>query len=262
MQITYFWTGAALNKTVDTMHMKLSDWVNELFIDTGWWMELMKRIVNGQEQVQHLYMTHCHSDHMIGFVHVLRAIKTRPLQVYCTETLEKKLETLMEIVGKWKYYKNNKENGNISINYITESSIFNIWNWIIQPVNLFSQKEEQHGFMLTQWDKKLVFFGDESVDILKRNDLEVYSWADWLLCESFCTHDHIELRKPYDKQHITARDAWGIATTLHVKNLILSHIDDFTDDRHLQLSDIKEDAQQTYNWNIIVPHDSQTIELW
>lgn len=262
MQITYFWTGAASNKTVDTMHMKLSDWVNELFIDTGWWMELMRKVLNWKEELKHLFLTHCHSDHILGIAHVLRVLKTWPLHIYCTPDLEKRIETLMDVVWKYKYYNSLKDNWSIIIHPITETSEFIIGEQIITPINLFSQKDEQHWFMLQQWDKKLVFFGDEAVNILKRNDLEVYVWVDRLLCEAFCTHEHADQRKPYDKQHITAKDAWEIATTLQAKNLILSHIDDYTDDRHLQLSHIKEDAQQSYEWNIIVPNDNQTIKLW
>lgn len=262
MKITYFGTWAALNKSVDTMHMKLFDKSNELFVDTWWGMSLMQRIQNWQEHIQHLYMTHCHSDHILGIVHVLRVTKTRPLHLYCTQDLEKRIDILMNVVWKWKHYRQLKDNGNIHITYINHWTHIHIWDWILSSIDLFSPKDEQHGFTLTQWNKKLVFFGDEAIDILKRKDLDQYIWVDRLLCEAFCKDDDKELRKPHEKQHITASDAWRIATALQAKNLIISHIDDYTSDRKWQLKEIYVDASKTFSWNIVVPHDNDTLDLW
>lgn len=225
-------------------------------------MSLMQRIQNWQEVINHLYMTHCHSDHILGIAHVLRVTKSRPLQLYCTEDLERRISALMEIIWKWGYYTNQKNNWNIRINYITHWTDIPIWDWLISPINLFSTKDEQHGFMLMHKKKKLVFFGDEAVDILNRNDLDQFMWADWLLCEAFCSDEDKELRKPYDKQHITAKDAWNIGTILQAKNLIISHIDDYTDNRKDQLLSIYQDASTTFSGPIVVPHDNDTIHLW
>lgn len=262
MKITYFGTWAAINKSVDTMHMKLFDATNALFIDTWWGMSLMQRILNWQEVINHLYMTHCHSDHILGIAHVLRVTKQRPLQLYCTEDLESRISVLMEIIWKGAYYSDLKNNWNICINYISQWTDIAIWNRTISPINLFSSKVEQHGFMLTQEHKKLVFFGDEAIDILNRKDLDQYVWADWLLCEAFCSDEDKELKKPYEKQHITAKDAGNIATVLKAKNLIISHIADYTNNRKDQLVELQQDASTSFSGPIIVPHDNDTLDLW
>lgn len=261
MKITYFGTWAAINKSVDTMHMKLFDEKNALFIDTWWGMSLMQRVLNWQEAINNLYMTHCHSDHLLGIAHVLRVTRT-PLQLYCTQDLEKRISALMEIIWKWTYYTNQKYNWNICINYINQWTDIHIWNWTISPINLFSSKDEQHWFILTQEENKLVFFGDEAVNILNRKDLDLYKWADRLLCEAFCIDSDKEYQEPQKKQHITAQEAWYIAQTLWIKNLILSHISDYTDNRMQQITAIKADAMKNYLWPIIVPHDNDTIDLW
>lgn len=262
MKIKYFGTWAVLNKSVDTMHMKLFDATNELFIDTWWGMSLMQRVYNWHENINHLYMTHCHSDHLLGIAHVLRVIKNRPLHLYCTEDLEKRISSLMEIVWKWTYYAYQKDNWNIRITYIVEWTDIHIWNWTISPINLYSNKDEQYGLILKQEEKKLVFFGDEAVNILNRNDLDKYRWADRLLCESFCVQNDKLMKKPHEKQHVTAQEAGHIAQVLWAKHLILSHISDYTDDRQQQLIAIKKDAEQLFSWPIIVPQDNDTIELW
>jgi len=64
---------------------------------------------------------------------------------------------------------------------------------------MYSQKNEQYGFILHSSNKKIIFFGDEAIDILQRDDQDSLSNADRLLCEAFCTDAEKENKQPYEK---------------------------------------------------------------
>lgn len=129
------------------------------------------------------------------------------------------------------------------------------------PLNLYSKKTEQYGFILQQSDKRLIFFGDEAINILERSDLDNLSYADRLLCEAFCTRQYENICKPHEKSHITAYEAGYIAHKLCPKNLILSHISDHLPNREEQLEDIKKEAQEKFDGTVVVPYDNDTIQL-
>jgi len=118
-----------------------------------------------------------------------------------------------------------------------------LFDWKIKPLNLLSEKTEQYGFILEQNDKKLVFLGDEAIDIAEKiNNKDIIN-SDRLLCEAFCLENEKDVKAPHEKHHITSQEAGILANTLQTKNLIISHIDNHILDRKKQLSEIKNEAQ-------------------
>jgi len=147
------------------------------------------------------------------------------------------------------------------INFINNDNLEkkNIWEFEIEPINLNSKKMIQFWFILKYNWIKVVFFWDEAVWVLERNDLEKMKWADYLICESLTLDSNdiknwwkINLEK---MSHISAKYAWNIANKLETKNLILIHTLEFKDRKKL----LKEDAETEFSWNIIVPDDWDEI---
>ena len=119
----------------------------------------------------------------------------------------------------------------------------------------------QYGFLLKYKWIKILFFGDEAVWVLDRNDLEQFIWVDYLICESLNLDSkdtknwwNINLEK---MSHISAKHAWKIAKKLKVKNLVLIHTHEFNNRVEL----LVEDAKKEFNWNIIVPNSWDIIEV-
>jgi ribonuclease Z len=137
-----------------------------------------------------------------------------------------------------------------------------IWKRQLTPYDLHSQKTNQFGFILFDGEKKLVFLWDEAISIPNANDRETLQSADWLLCEAYCIEEDAQLCKPHEKAHITALEAWNLATSLEAKNLILSHVSDYTDDRTKQREMIQKEAQMSFSGSIVVPDDNEKIVLW
>lgn len=262
MQITYFGTGVAINPYVDTMHMLLEDNLNQLYIDAWWWMSLMQKVLRKDiKKPEYIRITHCHSDHLLGIVHLLRIHKTWKLTIFCTQTIQKNIEQLMHIVGKHKLYQQQIDEKLIEYRYINKEKEIALFDWTITPLNLLSTKAEQYWFILKQGDKKITFLWDEAIDVLKKLDYKDMIKSNWLLCEAFCLDSEKNEKQPHEKSHITAKESGEIANTLQAKNLILSHISNHVIDRKKQLSEIKHEAWLYFDWNIEVPRDNQIIQL-
>jgi ribonuclease Z len=209
MQITYFGTGAALNPYVDTMHMLLEDNNNQLYIDAWWGMSLMQKILRKEiKKPEYIRITHCHSDHILWIVHVLRIHKSWKLTIFCSEEIEKKIEQLMAIVGQDKLYKKQINEGLVEYIHINKQKEISLFNWKIKPLNLVSTKAEQYWFTLQQDSKKLIFLWDEAINILEKINYKEMTESDRLLCEAFCLDNEKDERLPHEKNHITAKESW------------------------------------------------------
>lgn len=262
MKITYFGTGAALNPIVDTMHMLLENNNNKLHIDAGWWMSLMQKILRKEiEKPSYLWITHCHSDHLLWIVHLLRIHKNWLLTILCSEDIEYKIEQLMIIVWQHKLYKKQINENLVKYIHINKHQNIKLFDREIKPINLLSTKTEQYGFLLQHNQKKLTFFWDEAINILEKINHKEIIGSDWLLCEAFCLESEKDERLPHEKNHITAQETGQLAENLQVKNLIVSHINNHIPNRKEQLWDIKKEISLFFEWNIYVPEDNETIKL-
>lgn len=262
MKIRYFWTWAALNHSADTMHMMLYDDTTKLYIDAGGGMSLMQRILRREESpIEHLWMTHCHSDHLLGIAHILRIHKSWHLTIYCSRDIADRIEKLMSLIWQEKLYHRQINEWLVSYIFIDEINNIKIGDRDLQPINMYSKKNEQYGFILHYNDKKIVFLGDEAIDVLQRDDQDSLSDADRLLCEAFCTDAEQENKQPYEKWHITGKDAGHIGKELKSRNMIISHIQDYTEDKIKQRDEVKKDVESVYSGKVYVPHDNETIDL-
>ncbi len=176
--------------------------------------------------------------------------------------MAERIERLMSLIGQEKLYHRQINEWLISYIFIDETNSITIGDRELQPINMYSQKDEQYGFILHSSNKKIIFFGDEAIDVLQRDDQDVLSDADRLLCEAFCTDIEKEIKEPYKKWHITGKDAGNIGKELKARNMIISHIQDNTENRIIQRDEVKKDVESVYSGKVYVPYDNETIDLW
>ena len=263
MKITYYWTWAALNPNVDTTHFQISSWENILHVDAGWWMSLTQRVLRKEIAMpKYIFMTHCHSDHLLWLAHLIRIIKDNYMTILASSQMKNKIHDMMYMIGKWEFYDTKIEKWNIDFIEVNEWEKISIYDRELTPINLYSKKTEQFWFDLKTSDKHIVFFWDEAVWVLERDDLSKYEWCDRLLCEAFCVNETVDLMKPYDKAHITAEDAWAIWTRLQANNIIISHVaESYWTPREEQLKQVMKEVSIKYEWNVCVPSDWEIIHL-
>lgn len=213
--------------------------------------------------IHHMFVTHAHTDHILGAVWVVRMIMQRILGG--------------EYQGNFYVYGNDKVIGTLrriclmtlhnNHNALFDSRIilcekrsgdkFHVGDISMQCFDVLSDKEKQFGFRATMpGGATLVCMGDEPCN---RANYPIARDADWLMCEAFCLYKDRDVFKPYEKFHSTAKDAGAVAAELGVKNLLLYHTEDKTLDT--RKAEYTREAALCFNGNIFVPDDLETIDI-
>lgn len=237
-----------------------------LMVDGGGGNGIFKQLHRARiayEDIHHLFVTHTHTDHIMGVIWMIRKISPLihkgkfqgTLTIYghdeaCEALLTMcKLmlnEQIMSAVGR-----------EIVIREVTDGEHIEFDDLAIDCFDIGSTKKKQFGFAATLPDgQRVVCLGDEPYN--ERNERYVRD-CDWLLCEAFCLYGQREQFRPYEKHHSTVLDSARVAAQLGVKNLLLYHsVDANLATRRQQFT---EEAEQVFNGNIVVPDDLDTILL-
>lgn len=264
MKIKFFWVWAAFNESMDNTYFLLEDWKNKLQVDCGGGLNLAQLVKRWEIDFENIFITHSHSDHILWFFHLHRVVWQfiKILNIYCSKNVENNIRQISKLIT-WK--EKNKMFDNWIINFINNDNLEkqNISDFEIEPINLNSKKMIQFWFILKYRWKKIVFFWDEAVWVLERDDLEKFYWADYLICEAL-TIDIDDIKNWWNINlekicHISAKHAWKIANKLKVKNLVLIHTFEFVwENRQLIL---KNDAKKEFSWNVIIPEAWDILEI-
>jgi len=265
MKIHFYWVWAALNESMDNTNFLIEDWDSRLQVDCTWGLSLAQRVKRKEAIFNSIFITHKHTDHILWFFNLIRTVSygfLNGLNVYCSKDLEKTINDVIKALDFNSWVQIIKEK-KLVFNNIEDRKTENI-NWFkLTPINLNSKKMEQYGFYLEWSNKKILFFWDEAINILSRDDLEEFYWVDYLICEALLTHEmSIEGWWTIDNvrmSHITAKKAWKIATKLWIKNLVLVHTYEVFDWNRQEI--LIADAKGEFNWNVFVPNPWDVIEF-
>lgn len=214
-------------------------------------------------QIPAMFITHAHTDHLLGAVWVVRAIAQQMKAGKYTGTFH--VYSHDKALGVLEWICRNTLPGsiipllgdNIRFCEVQDGEQFNAGGLSLQCFDILSTKEKQFGFTTRLPDgQRLTCLGDEPYNASNRAFVEN---ADWLLCEAFCLYQDKERFKPYEKHHSTARDAGQLAEELGVRKLLLYHTEDHSlgTRRHTY----SQEARELFNGNVYVPDDLERIVL-
>lgn len=215
------------------------------------------------QKIHHLFISHAHNDHIMGIVWIIRYVAhymndgsyRDNLYIYCHKEVEEIIKTMAGLVLIERYV---KYIGNrIRFVNMNHESSERILDWNLKFFDLKSLKDKQFGFTTTLKNgKTLCFLGDEPY---KEHLLQYTKNADYLLHEAFCLDSQKEIFKPYEKHHVTVKDACEYAENLKVKTIVIYH----TEDRNLENRKrlYTEEGKKYFRGNIIVPDDLEIIDL-
>lgn len=259
--ITMLGTGNALaTRCYNTCFTLHSSSGAVLMVDAGGGNGVLSQLERAGIQcrdVHNLFVTHAHTDHLLGCVWMMRMALQfhyslhvwshqkvlRLLDDICRQVLpEKKVDGIGSIVV---------------LHELEDGNSFEVGDMQLQCFDIHSTKERQFGFTaLLPGGQRLCCLGDEPYNPLCEQYTEN---ADWLMSEAFCLYEDRERFRPYEKHHSTVVDAARLAETLHVRNLILYH----TEDRTLETRKERytAEAQQEFAGQVWVPDDLEKIIL-
>ena len=268
-QITMLGTGNATVSQIYNTCFLLQTSSTLLLVDAGGGNGILSQLkkVNVQiSDIHHLFVTHAHTDHVLGVIWVIRMVAQCKgyeglLHVYGNDKVMKVIKTIIDMILAKKQLAKVAER--VVFHQLEDGECFEVGDMKLECFDIQSTKEKQFGFRaeLPSSDESgkplvLACLGDEPYNEQNRRYIV---GADWMMCEAFCLYADRDTFKPYEKCHSTALDAGKLAEKLGVKNLILYHTEEKT------LADRKEnyirEAAENFKGRIFVPDDLEVIEL-
>ena len=268
-QITMLGTGNATVSQIYNTCFVLQTSSTLMLVDAGGGNGILSQLkkVNVQiSDIHHLFVTHAHTDHVLGVIWVIRMVAQCKgyeglLHVYGNDKVMKVIKTIIDMILAKKQLAKVAER--VVFHQLEDSDCFEVGDMKLECFDIQSTKEKQFGFRaeLPSSDESgkplvLACLGDEPYNEQNRRYIV---GADWMMCEAFCLYADRDTFKPYEKCHSTALDAGKLAEKLGVKNLILYHTEEKT------LANRKEnytrEAAENFKGRIFVPDDLEVIEL-
>lgn len=234
--------------------------------DTGGGNGILARLKDaniGIHELEHLFISHNHIDHILGAIWIIRAYGAYitkhtnhvKLKIYAHEGVIEILNAMTKMLLNQKQARSLE--GELELISINDGDELTVYEWQIRFFDILSTKDKQFGYEIKlASNKKLIFLGDEPY----RDEFESFCInADYLLHEAFCLYFQREQFKPYAKHHVTVKEACENGAKLKVKNLILYHTEDknYLNRKELYLNEGKD----YYSGNLLVPDDLEVIEL-
>lgn len=268
-QITMLGTGNATVSQIYNTCFVLQTPSTLMLVDAGGGngiLAQLKKIHVQISDIHHLFVTHAHTDHVLGGIWVIRMVAQCKgyeglLHVYGNDKVIKVIKTIIDMILAKKQLAKVAER--VVFHQLEDGDCFEVGDMKLECFDIQSTKEKQFGFRAElpssdESDKPLVLacLGDEPYNEQNRRYIV---GADWMMCEAFCLYADRDTFKPYEKCHSTALDAGKLAEKLGVKNLILYHTEEKT------LANRKEnytrEAAENFKGRIFVPDDLEVIEL-
>lgn len=268
-QITMLGTGNATVSQIYNTCFVLQTSSTLMLVDAGGGNGILSQLkkVNVQiSDIHHLFVTHAHTDHVLGVIWVIRMVAQCKgyeglLHVYGNDKVMKVIKIIIDMILAKKQLAKVAER--VVFHQLEDGDCFEVGDMKLECFDIQSTKEKQFGFRaeLPSSDESgkplvLACLGDEPYNELNRRYIV---GADWMMCEAFCLYADRDTFKPYEKCHSTALDAGKLAEELGVKNLILYHTEEKT------LANRKEnytrEAAENFKGRIFVPDDLEVIEL-
>ena len=219
----------------------------------------LKKAGIGIADIHHLFVTHAHTDHILGVIWIIRMVAQckdyeGQFHVYGNDKVQLVIRTIIDMILAKKQLAKVAER--VVFHELHDGDKFEVGNIHMQCFDIYSTKEKQYGFRAELPGTTVVCLGDEPYNSQNRQLVE---HADCLLCAAFCLYADREEFKPYEKSHSTALDAGKLATELGVKNLLLYHTEEKTLDTRRET--YTREAAQHFKGRIIVPDDLEEVLL-
>ena len=274
-QITMLGTGNATVSQIYNTCFVLQTSSTLMLVDAGGGNGILAQMRKAGVQISdihHLFVTHAHTDHVLGVIWVIRMVAQCKgyeglLHVYGNDKVMKVIKTIIDMILAKKQLAKMAER--VVFHQLEDGDCFEVGDMKLECFDIQSTKEKQFGFRAElpssssddaseNHAKPLVLacLGDEPYNEQNRRYIE---GADWMMCEAFCLYADRDTFKPYEKCHSTALDAGKLAEELGVKNLILYHTEEKTLDNRKE--NYTREAAENFKGRIFVPDDLEVIEL-
>ncbi len=234
-----------------------------LLVDGGGGNLLMKRLKSAGirwQDIRHVFVTHVHTDHILGIFWLMRAIHYSKPQDLDGKTITfYGHDDVIALLRSTTIGLFPREDGGLhpAIRLVTleDGQKFSAVGHSFQAFDVGSTKTKQFGFTMYYGDgKKLTCCGDEPY---RSCEQKYAQGSTWLLHEAFCLAAEADVFHPYEKHHSTAKEASQTAAQLGVENLLLYHTEEKNLDHRREL--YTAEGRQYFSGNLVVPDDLDVL---
>ena len=265
-KITILGTGNAMVKNCYNTCFMVENGGEYLLVDAGGGNGIFTQLDRAGlklKKVRQMFITHAHTDHILGGVWIVRQIAAwmkngkykGDFTVYGNDKVIRTLRTICDLTlwEKFTCFFDNR----IFFRVLEDGEKLVLLGAEFQTFDIGSEKEKQFGFMMTFEDgMRLTCLGDEPYAACSR---PYAAGCDYLMSEAFSLSSDAKRYNPYEKHHSTAKDAAMLAEELGVKNLILYHTEDDHMEKRKKL--YTKEAEEYFGGRIYVPEDLEVIPL-
>lgn len=234
-------------------------------IDSGGSVEIVKRLKQaniGLEDVKNIFISHSHTDHILGLIWMFKKMSrmamhgeiTENINIYCNETVYEAIKGVAGYVLPKKLMDAIYSVTNFII--LKDLDKYNINGIDYEFFDILARGTKQFGFECYLEGNRFIFLGDETLNPSLSDRVRD---ADYATHEAFCLDREEKIFHAYEKNHSTALSAARNMNQLGVKNLILYHTEETHGEERKAL--YTKEAQSVFSGNIIVPDDLEVIQL-
>lgn len=215
------------------------------------------------DDIDALFVTHIHTDHLLGAVWLLRDIGQKVvnarynghLTVYGHDGVIDTLKSLCRLLFSEKIQ--NAIGTAVTYRAVTDGQEVQLKDKTLRFFDIHSAKIKQFGIRVNFFDgETLAYLGDEP---FHPANFELVKNVNWLISEAYCLNAEADVYKPYEIKHSTALDAARNAQKLGAKSLVLIHtVDNDLKNRKMRYT---AEAKTVFDGNVFVPDDLETATL-
>lgn len=223
----------------------------------------MERAGMSPSDVTDLFISHSHTDHLIGAIWLVRVIghqfdradRTTPLHVYGHASVLETFRTICGLLVSGQVMSHFDKD--IIFHAVENGETHAIGHWQVTFFDTGAAKTTQYGWHAElENGKSLVFLGDEP---LTDTDLPFAKNADYLIHEAMCLEAEADKYHPHRIHHSSVVDAANNATKAGAKTLILFHSEDTgLDTRKARYT---AEAQAHFDGPVFAPDDLDVLSL-
>lgn len=232
---------------------------NDCFlVDSGGGKAILERIKSENiaiTQIKNIFLTHSHTDHILGALWLIRKIASVKEEYECnfymSESVYNDFMTLCNIcvLGHMK-----KAQNHIKFNIVNHLDTIQIGNNKITFFDTYTKKTPQLGCKIETEGVKIGFCGDIP---LEKDNFTFLKNVDILIHEALCDSNSDEKYNVYNRGHVTSKDAGKTAQELNAKKLILIH----KADDYINNDILKVDAMREYSGIVVTAEDGSDIKI-
>lgn len=211
-------------------------------------------------EIESAFISHNHSDHLLGFAWVLRQVlvgfmmgkRTKNLTIFGSEECLRAVREIT-IFTMGEELCNKFFDKKILFKNIVDNQKEKIIGLPFTFFETYATDMHQMGFFIKN---DFVFAGDVPLD---ERYYKKFANAKYLCLEAFCLESERSGRELPLKKHKTVEQASQVGETLKVQNLILWHTSDNLGKKRKKV--YSKEAKKYYNGNLIIPEDLDVLEI-